>query len=324
MGDVSNGPRKLTGVEILVVFTILAVAVALLLPATQSARESARRAATQNALKQIGLVSHKAGEAANPLLQAASGKTESDAVKIPPADPRKIVYTAEIVLSVEDFSRAERALAREVKAEGGYFADTELTGSSGASRFGTWKVRIPVDRFDRFREAVARIGELQSSRTNSQDVTDEYYDLEARIRNKKVEEARLLKHLEESTAKLKDTLDVERELSRVREELERQEGRRLLLQNLSSMTTVTVIMNALTRYVSETEPTFVTTLVRTFRGSVLTLADVGKWIVVGIVAVIPWLPVVGLASWLLASILRRRRPRSRTIPPEPIGPAVAN
>src|SRR5262249_60711048 len=172
------------------------------------------------------------------------------------AQPRKIIYTAEIDLVVANFDRAARELVKRVKAEGGYLAQTEVTGSPGQPRSGKWKARIPVERFEAFREAVEGLGELQRSETNSQDVTEEYHDLDARIRNKKVEEARLLKHLEQSTAKLSDTLAPERELSRVREEVERQQGRLQLLASLSAMTTVNVALHSVESYVPETEPAF--------------------------------------------------------------------
>ena len=69
-------------------------------------------------------------------------------------------------------------------------------------------------------------------------MTEEFFDLEARIKNKKVEEARLVKHLTDSTGKLEDILAVEREISRVRQEIEHMEGRIRLIANLAELTSV--------------------------------------------------------------------------------------
>ena len=88
-----------------------------------------------------------------------------------------------------------------------------------------WKIRVPVDQFESFVQKVVALGELERTLRTSQDVTEEYYDIEARIKNKKVEEERLLKHLEKSTGKLEEILAVEREISRVRGEVERLQGR---------------------------------------------------------------------------------------------------
>jgi SAM-dependent methyltransferase len=140
-------------------------------------------------------------------------------------------------------------MARLIPQFGGYLAQAEVTGAPGEPRSGKWKVRVPVARFDAFLEAVVALGELIGRKTDSQDVTEEFYDLEARTKTKKVEEARLLKHLEESTGTLKDTLEVERELGRVRGEIERQEGRRQLLANLADLTTVTISIQERRDYV---------------------------------------------------------------------------
>ncbi len=90
---------------------------------------------------------------------------------------------------------------------------------------------MPVDRFDSFVSAVSQIGEVRTNHVGSQDVTEEYYDIEARIRNKQEEEKRLLKHLADSTGKLEDILSVERELTRVRGEVEQMQGRLRFLAN---------------------------------------------------------------------------------------------
>jgi len=105
-------------------------------------------------------------------------------------------------------------------------------------------VAAVVDRDQRARDdgyvGVAGLCELQSLSADSQDVTEQYYDLQSRIRNKQTEEARLVRHLEQSTGKLDEILAVEREVSRVREELERMEGKMRVLQDLTALATVTL------------------------------------------------------------------------------------
>ena len=122
----------------------------------------------------------------------------------------------------------------------GYLARMEVAGSPGLPRSGRWTARVPGARFEAFLDAVAGLGELVSRKLDSQDVTEEFFDTEARIKAKRVEEARMLKNLEESTGSLKDILEVEHELSRVRGEVEQLEGRLRLLANLTDLTTVTI------------------------------------------------------------------------------------
>ena len=84
----------------------------------------------------------------------------------------------------------------------------------------------------------------------------EYYDLEARIKNKQQEETRLLKHLADSTGKLEDILAVERELTRVRGEIEQMQGRIRYLGNLSALSTVTLNVTEVRNYTPPVHPTF--------------------------------------------------------------------
>lgn len=244
--------------------------------------------------------------------EEAAGVDGQQAVQAPAAPganeapARKIIYTAAMTLVAEDFARAEQELLRLVKDNAGYVINSEVRGSPGAPRLGQWKVRIPVARFDAFRDAVARLGELERNTTDSQDVTDEYYDLEARIKNKKIEEARLLDHLQKSTGKLNDILAVEHEISRVRGEVEQMQGRLQMLAKLTAMTTVTITLHERKSYVPPANPTFGTTIARTFGGSLDALLELGKTIVLIAVALGPWLPLLALVCIPLGLAWRRR------------------
>jgi hypothetical protein len=253
----------------------------------------------------------------------------------PPADPalgRKIIYTADLALVVEDFARAEPEVGRLVQKYQGYIAEMTLLGSPGAKRSARWKVRVPVESFESFLADIARLGELERNTRSSDDVSAEYYDLDARIKNKRVEEARLQKILEENTGKIEDVLKVETELSRVRGEIEQMEGRLRMLQNLTALTTVTVEIREREKYQPPppVAASFPTQVQRTFQGSLQGLVEFGQAIVLGVVAIAPWLPliVVGLiVAWLLARFLLRQLVRwgrrawalARTpiVPPQP-------
>jgi hypothetical protein len=230
---------------------------------------------------------------------------------------RKVIYTAEVNLSVESFETAQTQLLNLVKQEKGYVAHSEVGGSPGQSRWGRWRVRIPVGQMDAFLAAVAKLGEQDRVKLDSQDVTEEYYDLDARVRNKKLEEERLLKHLKDSTGKLEDILAVERELSRVRDEIERSEGRLRLLANLTDLTTITVMLRERGSYSPGGAPSYGTTLGRTFNNSLQMLVDFGKMLLMLLVGSIPWLVVLAVIGWPLWKLRHRFRPVSRSELPAP-------
>jgi hypothetical protein len=211
---------------------------------------------------------------------------------------RKIIYTANVQLIVENFDDGEKKLRDLIQKHQGRIANSDTQGTSGAQRSGHWKVRIPVEKFEGFKLEAEKIGNLERSSIDSKDVTEEYYDVEARIKNKKVEETRLINHLEKTTGKLSDILEVERELSRVRGEIEQMQGRLKMLTNLSSLTTVDVFIREVKNYVPPTAPTYGDEVNRRFSSSWTGLVATGKSVSLKLVGAIPWLPI-----WLVIGLV---------------------
>ena len=221
---------------------------------------------------------------------------------------RVIIYTATVDLVVENLTSGQNKLTQLVKANGGYIAETNVGGASGSQRTGSWKVRVPVEKYEAFMAGAQRLGELQSINSSSQDVTAEFYDVSARIKNKQVEEERLQDLLRKATGKLSEVLQVEKELSRVRGEIEQLQGRIRVLSDLSSLTTVTITMREIKDYVPPAPLTFATKIARQFSGSIGYMKNVGKGLVLLGAALLPWLPLVllGFLGWKWARNRKRK------------------
>jgi hypothetical protein len=283
-------------VEVAVVVLILAALAALLLPAVQPAREAARRAGefakseVRSAGEQLALADQlvpRFAQAGKPGDKPAADRAEN-------AAQRKIIYTANIELVVEDFSRMGDQVAELVKRFSGYVADSNVTGASGENRRASWKIRVPVASFDEFVKDAKHLGELVSASTNSQDVSEEYYDVDARIRNKTKEEERLLKLLEDRPGKLEDVIAIERELSRVREELERMQGRMRVLADRTSLTSVQLVISEVHNYQPDEAATIGTRIRRAFSGSLSNMQSAAEQLVVIAAALAPWLAVLAM------------------------------
>jgi len=218
---------------------------------------------------------------------------------------RKIIYTAQVDLVVENLSSAQNNLRKLIQRHKGYVSQTDVGGESGSQRQGTWKVRVPVESYEAFMAGATRLGEVQRVHSDSQDVTAEYYDVAARIANKRVEEKRLVRHLQESTGKLGEILLVEKEISRVRGEIEQAQGRIRVLSNLSSLTTITLTMREIKNYVPPRPTTFASEVARSFSSSLQSLVDAGKSLLLLLVVLAPWLLVAALFA-LPARVLWRR------------------
>jgi hypothetical protein len=280
--------------------------------AIQEARESAERAEPTNNIKQLGLA------LANYDSQGDQGtaKTKTPVIR------RKIIYDARIDLVVDSLNGLEATIMDLVKQHGGFLAESDLVSQISTQRTATWRVRVPVDRFDDFIHRISELGEVRTSHLGSQDVTEEYFDLEARIRNKQEEEKRLLKHLADSTGKLEDILKVEGELSRVRGEVEQMQGRLRFLANRADLSTVTIMATELNDY-KPPEPLTLAAQVRTtFFRSLNWLIVFGEFLLLILVGLVPWLPPLALFAFLVFAVYRsslragaRRMPRPATAGP---------
>ena len=133
-----------------------------------------------------------------------------------------------------------RALAQRV---GGFVANTAVQGGKDQLRSASLEVKVPSERFDEALSGLAPIGKVESVNVTAQDVGEEYVDIAARVENSHRLEARLVNLLANRTGKLQDVLTVERELARVREEIERYEGRMRYLRARVSLSTLTIAVH---------------------------------------------------------------------------------
>jgi hypothetical protein len=156
-----------------------------------------------------------------------------------PTEERKIVKTGYITLEVKDIAESMDKVADMADDLGGYVVSSYKheyeEGTSGSTR-----IRVPSERFE---EAFERLRQFAVAvpyeNTEARDVTEEYVDLEARLRNLEATEAQYLA-LMEKAEEVEDMLMVQKELSNVREEIERIEGRMLYLERTSDMALIEI------------------------------------------------------------------------------------
>jgi hypothetical protein len=235
----------------------------------------------------------------------------------PSAVSRKIIYDAQVDLVVESVDPIAKKVSSLVQDVRGYIAEQNVTGSPGSQRSMRWRFRIPVDQFDSFVNSIVALGELERNNRTSQDITEQYYDIEARIKNKKLEEQTLNKILQERTGKLEDVLKIEIELSRVRGEIEQLEGKIRVLENLSSLATLTLNVREREKYAPAPPVVadFPTQIARAWDASMLGLVNMAKSLVLWAVSWAIWVPfllVGALLAWILLRWLVRVVVRNRS------------
>lgn len=137
--------------------------------------------------------------------------------------------------SLEPAIAAARALATRV---GGYVANTAIQSGRNQYRSATIEIKLPADRFDAALEGLSPLGKVEGVNVSAEDVGEEFTDLSARATNAHRLEARLIELIASRTGKLSDVLEIERELARVREEIERMEGRMRYLKTRAAISTL--------------------------------------------------------------------------------------
>lgn len=216
-------------------------------------------------------------------------------VSAPPSSDRKTIERATLSVSVADLPVAQHALTQVLQRAGGFVARSELRREQ---KEGTWTLRVPAARLAETIQALSELGEVAVLRTDGEDVTDASVDLDARLSAKRTEETRLLALLDGSAA-LTDVLAVEKELSRVRGEVEQLAAQQKRLATDVAMATLELELSERALAAGS----FGGQVGATLRASFDAMGTAVRAGVLVAVAVVPWLlPVVALVL-----LVRRRR-----------------
>jgi len=182
-------------------------------------------------------------EEAAGLTQAREVGREAGQGSLPdlPAGTKRIV-TTDVDMVVESFDKALASLRKMVNEAHGNVSSSSTQRDDEGRLSGTVEVRVPSDAYDGVMKKVAALGEVRSTNEKSEDVTEEYVDLEARLANARRLESRIIELLEARTGTIEDVLAVEKELASVREDIERIEGRIRFLDARTDFSTINVSM----------------------------------------------------------------------------------
>jgi Domain of unknown function (DUF4349) len=180
---------------------------------------------------------------------------------------------------------------------GGFVLSTSIGG--GEARFGTIVIRVPARSFERVLTDLEGLGEVRSENVTGQDVTQEFIDLEARLRNSRSQEAVLLRLMDKAST-VTDTIRVQGELQAVQLEIERLTGQLRYLEDQTSLGTLTVSLVE-----AGAAPQPAGTLQRAWKQALENTLGVVAAVIVGAGVVIP----VALLVLVALLIVRQLRPR---------------
>ncbi|HEX2094918.1 MAG TPA: DUF4349 domain-containing protein [Longimicrobiaceae bacterium] len=215
--------------------------------------------------------------------------------------PSMIIRNGSATLEVDSLEAAVARVQQLARQVGGFVANTSMQTGEHEVRRATIELKIPANRFDQAVSGLRPLGKLESVNVTAEDVGEEFTDVTARVANARRLEERLLNLLATRTGRLEDVLAVERELARVREEIERYEGRLRYLRSRVAMSTLTVNLH-------ESQPVIgaypgPNPIVDAFRQAWRNFVD----FVAGLIAALGFLIPLGLVLWAAWWLLRRVR-----------------
>jgi hypothetical protein len=244
-------------------------------------------------------------------------------------DSRVIIYTGNMSLAIDDTRQAVEAITSLANEQGGYVSGSNIYQVGEIPR-GSITIRIPAENYlatlERLRALAVRV---ESETTNTQDVTEEFTDLQARKTNLEFTETALQELLEErqQVGRTSDILEVYRELTNIRGQIEQIEGRLRYLANQSALSTISIelIPDVLSQPVSVAgwEPqgvakTALQSLITALQG----IVNVVIWLGVFLLPLLIILAIPLVIAFFIIRSFWRRYQRRKGSPPKPAAAPV--
>lgn len=216
---------------------------------------------------------------------------------------RKIIYNANLTLETGEPDDVHDFVIEYMKEQKGYVASARRWMDGDERLYIHMRLRLPAPALETVIAAIGGLGKVVEKSLTGSDVTEEYYDLEARLKNKKRQEERYLEILQAAKT-VDEVLKVERELERIRGEIESMEGRFRYLQDQTELATLNLLCrepSRLGRGILRPGELF-----QEIAGVFLKSLRLLILIVTG---VLPWLVIAGLVFFAVFAGRKRRRGR---------------
>jgi len=225
----------------------------------------------------------------------------------PATENRMLIFTGDARIETKDFDQSRAGIESALQAAGGYVQDSELMGDGSEGNFRTYRavMRIPYAEFHNFMGGINDFGNVLSRNTSGNDVTDRFFDNEARIAILEVEEGELLEIMTHAQT-LSEIFTVRDRISEVRTEIERLRGTNILTENQVALSTVTITLVEVQTITPPVEDGFFTRAGHTFSSSWSAFVSFVQGIVLVVIAVLPFLVAfVAIPGAILFFFLRR-------------------
>ncbi|MBR1455589.1 MAG: DUF4349 domain-containing protein [Oscillospiraceae bacterium] len=253
---------------------------------------------------------------------AANGAAEKRAGDAPDVDPEKIIYSSDVTVETTDFDTTIAKVEELVKAYGGWIESSSVNGANYydssrgnvRNRSAGYTLRIPSSRFAELMGKLSELGNVPYCHTYTENVTSQYYDVQARLTAYETQEARLLEMMKLAET-VEDVIALESRLSELRYQIESLQSTLNNWDRRVSYSSVYLEINEVREYTPEPEvrTTYGEELLAALRSGLRAVGTFFKELLVILAASLPMLivlaAIVVLIVWLVRKGLARRRAR---------------
>lgn len=243
-------------------------------------------------------------------------------------DGRKIIRNAEVSVEVTDLDKALSRVSEIVWRAGGVITDSWASGEAyteGTVKESRLTLRIPADRYDQVIPQLRELGRIASERSFTQDVTEEYVDIEARMKSLEEQERRLQALFGRANT-IEEIMRVENELTRVRAEIDSLKGRQRYLDDRVDFSMIQLQLRQTPLAAKQVTPPGWQGMWQRAADAFIVVSNgllaMAASLVVFVAGLIPVLLVftpIGALVWYVARSRRRAGPPSPPFPPAPPG-----
>lgn len=258
-------------------------------------------------------------ETGDPAMGGEGGGTQSALLA-----NRKIITTMNLSVQTNDFDGSVAQLPAMIEGMGGYIQDSYVEGSNlyekYYSRSANFTARIPSEKLDAFGDTLGGLFHIVSRQKSASDITDNYFDTQARLDSLKTQEERLLAMLEES-GELQYMLQVEQELANVRYQIESLTTAMNRMNSSIDFSTVTIYIQEVVEYTDSPAPpaTFSQRIGYAFNDSWNNFISGCQNLVLLLIAMLPSLIILAVIAVIVIIIVRSYRKR-HPFQPKPQSP----
>jgi hypothetical protein len=175
-----------------------------------------------------------------PIAEEVAAKSSAAPAPNATTNSRKLVRNAKVDLEVKSFDEALQSISSLASEGRGYVATTSSEKQENGKLRGQIVVKVLPENLDDFLAKLRKLGDLKNQTLAAEDVTKQYVDTDARLRNARLVEQRLVALLDKNAGRVSDLLQVEKELGRVREQVEQLQGELKAMDMQVQFATVTI------------------------------------------------------------------------------------